>query len=83
MGRKVWRRWKALQTIVNKQVGQWGMNSDASRDLARIPLQSRTRAEPVESFTIYLIPNMAKPGFGTLKIVWETTELTAEWERKG
>lgn len=68
--------------IVNKQVGQWGMNYDASKDLARIPLHSRTLAEPFESFTIYLIPNLDKPGFGTLKIVWEKTELTAEWEAK-
>lgn len=68
--------------IVNKQVGQWGMNYDASKDVARIPLQSRNLAEPFESFTIYLIPNLDKPGSGTLKIVWEKTELTADWQAK-
>jgi len=78
---------KGWHLIVNKQVGQWGLNYDASKDLARIPLLSRTLAEPVESFTIYLMPDLPKSmrdlgAFGTLKIVWERTELTVDWEAK-
>lgn len=70
------------QLIVNQEVGQWGMNYDKSRDVARIPLQSRDLVEPIESFTIYLIPDLKKKGSGTLKIVWEKTELTTDWTVK-
>ena len=74
------------QLIINKQVGQWGTDYDASQDVARIPLRVKTLSEPVESLTMYLIPTLNLPAqatempHGELKIVWEKTELTTDWK---
>jgi hypothetical protein len=73
------------QLIVNQQTGQWGTDYDARRDLARIALQQRTRAEPLESFTVWLIPNVSpqgqppEPASGVLRFAWERTELSVPW----
>ena len=70
--------------IVNRQTGQWGTVYDASRDLARIDLASRTLAEPAESFTITLVPaDPAKepgPAHGRLVLTWGTSELSTSWK---
>ena len=74
------------QLIVNKDVGQWGTEYDAAHDLARVPLHVRTLNDPVESLSMYLIPALDAEGaprtmpHGTLKIVWEKTELSADWK---
>jgi hypothetical protein len=74
------------QLIINKQVGQWGTDYDATQDVARIPLHLRTLADPIESLSIYLIPAVDPQGaapttaHGVLKIVWEKTELTTDWK---
>jgi hypothetical protein len=71
--------------IVNRGTGQWGTDRDASKDVGRVPLASRTMAEPEPSLSIYLVPNAAQPGTGyadlrgTLRIKWGTTELTTTW----
>lgn len=71
--------------IVNRGTGQWGTDRDASRDIGRIPLASRTMAEPEPSLSIYLVPEAPDPktGYadlrGTLRIKWGTTELTTTW----
>ena len=57
--------------IVNRQTGQWGTQYDASRDLARIRMQTATLRQPVEQFTIALEPGRA--GAGTLALQWENT----------
>jgi len=73
------------QLIVNRGTAMWGTDYDASKDLGRIPLASRTMAEPEESLTIYLVPESAKPadGYaemrGVLRIEWGTTELSTRW----
>lgn len=73
------------QLIVNRGTGQWGTDYDASKDVGRVSLTSRTMAEPTESLTIYLIPESARPaqGYaelrGVLRIKWGTTELSATW----
>jgi hypothetical protein len=73
------------QLIVNRGTAMWGTDYDASKDLGRIPLASRTMAEPEESLTIYLVPESARPadGYaemrGVLRIEWGTTELSTRW----
>jgi hypothetical protein len=51
-----------------------GTEYDSSRDLARIPMRSRTLAAPVESLTIEVVP--AGSNAGTLRIAWDTREMT-------
>lgn len=71
--------------IVNRGTGQWGTDRDASKDIGRITLVSRTMAEPEPSLSIYLVPDAPQPGTGyaelrgTLRIKWGTTELTTTW----
>src|SRR5438034_11212525 len=73
------------QLIVNRGTGQWGTDYDATRDVGRGRLATRTLPEPEETLSIYLVPESARPttGFaelrGTLKIKWGTTELMAPW----
>lgn len=71
--------------IVNRGTGQWGSDRDASKDIGRVPLASRTVAEPEGSLSIYLVPDAPQPttGYanlsGILRIKWGTTELTTNW----
>jgi hypothetical protein len=73
------------QLILNRGAAMWGTDYDASADVGRITLASRTRAEPEESLTIYLVPDSPRPGSGyadlagRLRIVWGTTELSTGW----
>lgn len=73
------------QLIVNRGTAMWGTDYDASKDLGRIPLATRTMAEPEESLTIYLVPESVRPGDGyadlrgMLRIKWGTTELSTRW----
>lgn len=72
--------------IVNRGTGQWGTDRDASRDIGRVMLTSRTMAEPEPSLSIYLVPDSPDPtsGYanlsGILRIKWGTTELTTAWK---
>ncbi len=71
--------------IVNRGTGQWGTDRDASKDIGRIALASRTMAEAEPSLSIYLVPDSPDPktGYaelkGTLRIKWGTTELNTMW----
>jgi hypothetical protein len=71
--------------IVNRQTGQWGTDYDARSDLGRVDLQQRTRAESLESFTVWLIPNVSpqgqppEPASGVLRFAWERLELSVPW----
>ena len=73
------------QLVVSKQNFQWGTDYDRTQDFARIPLRVRTRAEPLESLSIYLVPTLDAQGaprttpHGTLSIIWEKTELSTDW----
>jgi hypothetical protein len=75
----------AWQLIVNRGTGAWGTDYDPADDVGRVTLAARTRAEPEESLTIYLVPDAARPGSGyadlqgRLRIVWGATELSTTW----
>lgn len=72
--------------IVNRQTGQWGTDYDARSDVARVDLRVRTMAEPLESFTIWLQPDLTPPGqppepaSGVLRFAWERLELSVPWK---
>ena len=71
--------------IVNHGTGQWGTDRDATKDIGRVTLASRTMAEPEPALSIYLVPDAPDPrtGYaelrGALRIKWGTTELTTNW----
>jgi hypothetical protein len=73
------------QLIVSRGTGKWGSDYDPADDVGRIALASRTRAEPEEALTIYLVPDAPRPGTGyadlqgRLRIVWGATELSTTW----
>ena len=58
------------------------MTPDASTDVARVPLKSRTLASPVESLTMWLIPAPAGALNGELRIAWGTLEHSVGWSVK-
>lgn len=62
-GRQEW------QLILNKQTGQWGTVYNAEQDLVHIPMTVEMLPEPVDRFTIALVP-MA-----------DASRLTLEWDR--
>lgn len=73
--------------IVNKQVGQWGMNSkdpkqvyDPALDLGRIDLKKEKLDSPVSQFTISVGANAA--GGGLLKLAWENTQYSTTFTVK-
>jgi len=64
-----------VDLIVNKQTGQWGTGYNRSFDLGRTPMKSETSSEPVEKFTISIIPVDAT--HGTLVMEWGSFRWTA------
>ncbi len=70
-----------MQLAINKQTGQWGTEYAAAQDLARIPLTVRKLSEPVESFTMWLIPD-AEGARGVLKMAWGDVEASARWQAR-
>ncbi len=61
--------------IINKQTAQWGTTYDQAQDLARIPLTVSSLHQPVETFTIWLIPGDAAQGpKGELRMAWGTVQ---------
>jgi len=71
------RGWKL---IINKNTGQWGTDYNAEHDLARVDLQHRALTQPVESFSIWLVPSAQAPArSGELRFAWDTHELTTTW----
>jgi hypothetical protein len=81
----VLRTARGWQLVVNRATGQWGTDYDQTKDLGRIPLAVRTRAEPEETMTIYLVPDSPRPSSGyadlagRLRVVWGTAELSTTW----
>ena len=64
--------------IVNKNTGQWGTDYAPAHDLVRIDLAKRTLAQPVESFTMWLVPKQGAAS-GDLRFAWGTSELSTTW----
>lgn len=66
--------------IVNKAIGQWGLQYDQKQDLARIPLKKSSLDAPVDQFTIAI--DKATGGGGTLTLSWESTAFSVPFSVK-
>jgi len=64
----------SAKLIVNRQIGQWGLQYDEKQDLARVELKKGTAAAPVDQFTMTI--EKGANGGGVIKLVWEDTEFT-------
>lgn len=58
-----------VDLIINQQVGQWGTDYDASKDLVHIPMTVSKASPPRENFAITLT---GRGGNGELRIQWDT-----------
>jgi hypothetical protein len=74
--------------IINKNTGQWGTEYRQEHDLARVDLRTRELREPLDSFSIWLVPDVtrnAQGGIsgglprGVLRIAWGEIELSTDW----
>jgi hypothetical protein len=63
------------QLIFNKQLGQWGLQYDASQDFARIDLTKEALEKTADQFAIAIAKNPA--GGGSLNILWDDTRFSA------
>jgi hypothetical protein len=58
--------------VFNSQIGQWGTEHHADRDVLSVPLERSVLGTPVERFTIRL---PSSRGAGELRLEWATTAL--------
>jgi hypothetical protein len=74
--------------IINKNTGQWGTDYLPEHDLAQIDLRVRQLREPLDSFSIWLVPDAernAQGGIagglsrGVLRLAWGDVELSTDW----
>jgi hypothetical protein len=74
--------------IINKNTGQWGTDHLPEHDLARVDLRARQLREPLDSFSIWLVPDVernAQGGIagglarGVLRLAWGDIELSTDW----
>lgn len=68
--------------IVNKRTKEWGTDYDATADLGRVAMRSRTLATPIESLSIWLIPAGDGAARGELRVAWGTREFSVPWSVK-
>jgi hypothetical protein len=66
--------------IVNRQIGQWGLQYDAAQDLAQIDLKKDPLEKTVGQFTMAVEKNPA--GGGVLKLMWENTQFSVPFTVK-
>jgi hypothetical protein len=74
--------------IINKNTGQWGTDYLPEHDLARVDLRLRQLRDPLDSFSIWLVPDVernAQGGIsgglarGVLRLAWGDVELSTDW----
>jgi len=65
--------------IVNRQTGQWGTEYDVTRDLTRLDLARSRLPQPVEQFSIAVLPRRRG---GLLRMQWENTEYSIPFRLK-
>jgi hypothetical protein len=62
----------SAKLIINKQIGQWGLQYKQSEDLARVDMKKETLDQPVDEFTMAIARDPS--GGGILKMSWENTQ---------
>jgi hypothetical protein len=60
--------------IINKQIGQWGVQYDEKHDLARIDVKSEALEPAADQFTMSV--GGAEGGGGQLKLMWADRQYT-------
>ena len=72
--------------VINSRTRQWGVPYNPAGEVARVPMRVRTLSEPVESFTIALVPNANRPGLaatapgtGVLTMTWGTMQFSVDF----
>jgi hypothetical protein len=70
----------SAKLIVNKQLGQWGLQYDEKQDLARIDMKKEDLEQPIDELTIALVKD--PKGGGVLKVSWEKTQYTVPYTVK-
>ena len=66
-----------FELTFNSQTGQWGLQHDAEKDVAEVPMKKEALSSPVEIFTIDL---KAAPKGGILDLSWGAAKLSAEFQ---
>lgn len=69
----------AWQLIISKKTKQWGTDYDASQDLGRVPVRTRTLATPLESLFIWFVPAGDGAPRGEMRFAWGNREHSVEW----
>jgi hypothetical protein len=64
----------ATQLIINKQLGQWGLQHSDKEDLGRADMTRETLSSPVDQFTMAI--DKSSSGGGSLILKWETTQFS-------
>lgn len=67
------------QLIINSQTGQWGTQYDQARDVVRLDMTQTMLTNPVEQFTISVIPGSAG---GALRLAWDNREFSIPFRVK-
>lgn len=67
--------------ILNRNTGQSGTDYDAKDDLARVDMQVEPLAQPVEQFTIAVVPQSDGRG-GVLTLAWERTRASIAFVKR-
>jgi hypothetical protein len=70
----------SAKLIVNKQIGQWGLEYDEKQDFARIELRQEPLKDTADQFTIAIENN--PEGGGLIRILWENTQFIAPFTVK-
>ena len=68
------------ELIVNKQIGQWGLQYDEKQDLVRVALTKEELKQPLDQFAMAVQRNPA--GGGVIKLMWETTQYSVPFTVK-
>lgn len=63
----------SAQLIINRQTGQWGTVYNRAMDLARVNMTRDSLAQPVERFTISIVPTADG---GRLQLTWDRTRFS-------
>lgn len=75
-----WPTAAGWKLIFQKSENQSATEYTTALDVLRIDLRKRTRTEPIESLTFWLIPSTASgAGRGELRFAWGTDELSTDW----
>jgi hypothetical protein len=70
----------SAKLIVNKQLGQWGVQYDEKQDLARIDIKREALDPAVDQFTMSV--DGADGGGGVLRMKWEGAQYAAPFKVK-